>query len=255
MEYYYLLNYLNSNLSLFIDDIILKKDYSLFFSDTDRREYWNSCFNFNLESVSLKKIEDEFYLRNLNPSFWITDSDYKTRQILQNSSYINRKTDYWMILEDKKKFQIDKLDIQKVINQKHINDYMEVFFSEYNDKYLKYHKMLNDRLWSKSIQSYILYEDKVPVSIGSETEFDDIGLIQSLVTREEYRHKSYGYNVCRSIINDSNASKFFLRSDINGSGIKLYQNLGFKELMRIGIFSKKKIKDLKFIQKMKYYRK
>ena len=74
--------------------------------------------------------------------------------------------------------------------------------------------MLNERLRNKSIHSYILYEDKIPVSSGSVIETDDIGLIQSLVTRDEYHHKSYGYNVCRSIIDNSNGGKFFLRSEI-----------------------------------------
>ena len=167
MEYFYLLNYLNSNLNLFIDNIIMKKDYSLFFSNTDSRVYWNSCFKVNLNNISLKKIEGEFYLRNLTPSFWILEKDYNSMEVLQKKAYINRKTDYWMILENKKKFKVKNLNIQKVSTQQHINDYIEVFLTEYNDKYFKYRKTLNSRLKDTNVSSYILYEDKISVSIAS----------------------------------------------------------------------------------------
>ena len=225
MENVYVFNYIYLNLNLFLDKLILKKNYGLFFSDIDNRAYWNSCFCKYYSEDILKEIEGEFYLRNLNPSFWVDKSQIGIKKNLEEHSYIRRNTDYWMILSLKSKFPKESLNIKKLVNHSQIDDYLSVFLSEYKDPLFKYRKALEKRLNNDTIKSYILYEEDSPVSIISLIEDNGIGLIQSVVTKIEYRNKGYASDLCKYAINKSNVSKFILRTYRYNPGVNVYEKI------------------------------
>ena len=252
MENIYILNYINSNLNLFIDKLILKKNYGIFFSDIDFRPYWNSCFCKYYSDSILKEIEGEFYLRNLNPSFWIDKSQRDIEHYLEKKSYIRRNTDYWMSISWKPRYHNNDLNIEKIVSKDQIDDYLFIFLSEYKDPQFKYKHSLIQRLSDDNINSYILYEDGSPASIISIIENNGIGLIQSVVTKKEFRNKGYASALCRYAINKSNVSTFILRTDINNPGINVYKKIGFKKLFEVDVFSKKTFKDSIFYKFIKH---
>ncbi len=228
----------NGYRSLFLDKIEKCLDYTMFFSNIDKRVYWNAAHNIYPKKDILpliKSIENNFYENERRPSFiQITGENTYLENILFKRGYKKSVPCYWMKTQ-KHRYHIETdLQIEKVNNLNQVNDFINIFTSTWKDPSKSYEKMLKTKLLNKNYKdiskAYIGYKDGKAICISGIVEYNGTGMLHSVAVIPKYKGKGYGKAISQYAINNTSKKEIILQHYGDKITTNMYTKLGFENL-------------------------
>ncbi len=233
---------------MFFDDKKDSDNYILCTSKVMDDCFWNIAYLKNkINKEMLTNIENEFKFINRTPSIYVGKNDryYKeNKELLLDNNYKINNTDVYMLLENPKKIEITT-NIKIVENEKEYNDFMNVLSSAYNDVIENpeenvyadavtecYYKAVKKTMNSNKHLHIIVYDNDIPVSVGTLNYVDGIAGINNVGTAQGYWNKGYGKQLMRYIIDkfeDLGGGMLTLSTEYHSKNQQFYEKLGFKE--------------------------
>ncbi len=223
---------------LFLDKIEKCLDYTMFFSNTDKRIYWNAAHNIYPKKDILpiiKSIEDRFYENERRPSFiQIKGENTHIENILFKRGYKKSVPCYWM-KTSKHRYKIETdLQIEQVNNMHQVNDFINIFTGTWKDPSKSYAKMLKTKLLSKNYKdiskAYVGYKDGKAICISGMVEYKSTGMLHSVAVTEKYKGNGYGKAISQYAINNTHKKEIILQHYGDKITTNMYLKLGFENL-------------------------
>lgn len=250
--------HLNGQTSLYVSNIIKKKDYDICYSNFIEDEYWNFAYLKNnkvsLETI-FKEIKKEMVLLNKMPVIYIT-SNILNSEISKDIEKCNLKvsyTDVWMTFKDLEKFvhYKSKVDFKTCkVNNELKEPFIEAVMNGFSgenpeDPYetlSEGYKIGLNQSFSKdnneySIIHYLGRSNTESISTATVIYKKDKAILYNITTNKKYQKKGVCKQMMAEIVQDLiklNINEICVQTEKNYYTEQVYKNMGFKEKL-IGI--------------------
>jgi len=241
----------------YFDHLKIIKDIQIATTDSDNSVWWNNATIDQIPSTSLiAKTENYFQTLHRHPVFYFAENPQNQlfEQLLANFGY--HQTDYEVWLQIKNP-QIDTAKFHQ-IKQVQTSEDLETFIAtidkgygaddpdnpygglgSYLDQIRKSFKLHGPNGF---ISYYVLFDElNEPSSVGSLTNYNNIGYISNLATIPNKRKLGYSRTLLNYFLHlsvQNGNQTHCLATEVDSTPNKIYQHLGFTEMFRAKYYAK-----------------
>lgn len=245
--------HLNSQLYLYMSNVIRKQDYDIYYSDLIDDGYWNFAYLKNKE-VSLENIFDDIKFNmnklNRNPIIYITSNiiDSKLQESIKDSKLKSLYTDVWMTLDNLEQFELykSKIDfsvykVDETLQKQFIQAIMDGFsgdnpedpYESLSDGYrIALEKSFNENNSEYKVIHYLGKKEKEAISTATVVYKKDKAIIYNVTTNKKYQQNGVCKQMMSDIIKDLielNIGEICVQTEQGFYTEEVYKKMGFIE--------------------------
>lgn len=199
---------------------------------------------FNEKNVSerVTHILKLFQSKKLPFSWWVSERDtpdtLEKELMAQGLSYKEDDIGMYLLLDQAKlSRRIPELSIQRVFEQKALQDFAAVMISigPFEDIYEEFFSKIPPVLYAEGApyEMHVGYVDKIPLVTGILVLHANVGGIYYVMTHPSFRKRGYGTEMMLFLLNRAKSCGYHLSTlQASSSGKSLYQKLGFQPICR-----------------------